>query len=51
MGRHGSVSLYLLQTGSMNYHRKVLFMLDDLRFVILRSFLYKTASQSDKANL
>ena len=25
--------------GSINYHRKVLFMLDGLRFVILRSFL------------
>ena len=37
MSRHSSVSLYLLQAGSMNYHRTVLFMLDGLRFVILRS--------------
>ena len=28
-----------IKGGSINYHRKVLFMLDGLRFVILRSFL------------
>ena len=27
-----------IKGGSINYHRKVLFMLDGLRFVILRSF-------------
>ena len=27
-----------IRGGAINYHRKVLFMLDGLRFVILRSF-------------